>query len=158
MNHNLFEQAKFKRKPKPLLFYLRALKRFHLPFFPLVLQYPLEIRWERNFSISWSRGFGLVGPYENLFVGPFPFCCTLFHSFASGHHQLILLGLGKLFPSLCAFCLFIKLFSQNLNFFMKFGNCALFFILHVCRQRPLVLRNLVFCVKILSCWWNNSLL
>ena len=134
MNPNVFEQAKFKRKTKPLLFYLRALKRFHLPFFPLVLQYPLEIRWERNFSISWSRGFGLVGPYENLFVGPFPFCCTLFSSFSSGHHQLIFLGLGKLFPSLCAFCLFLKLFSQIFNVFHEVWKLC--FVFHLACLPP----------------------
>ena len=147
MNHNLFKPPKFKRKPQPLLFYLRALKRFHLLFSPLVLQSPLEIKWGRNFSNFWSRGFGLLGPYEKLFVGPFPFCFTNFFLFPRGHPQLILSGLRKHFPSGCAFCLLIKLFSQNFQFFMNFENFGLFFILHVCPQHQLVLRNLVFLPK-----------
>ena len=67
-------QETFKHKPQPLPFCLRATKRCQSPFLPLVLHIPPEIRWGRNFSNSWSWGFRLMRPYENLFVGPFSFC------------------------------------------------------------------------------------
>ncbi len=113
------QQVKFKHQPQPLSLYLRAKKSDHLLFSPLVLQPPLEIRWGRNFSNSWSWGFGLMRPYENLFVGPFPFClkppfCVKLH------HQSRLSYLNKHFPRGCAFCLIIKLFCQTFYFFMNF--------------------------------------
>ena len=146
------QHTKFKHKPQPLLLCLGVRNRFQLFFSPLVLQTPLEISWGRNFSIFWSRGFGHLRSYGNLLAWVLPFCSTLFLLFPSDHHESMLSGLGKLFPSVCAFCLINKLFSQNFQFFMNFGNFALFFILHVCLQHRLVLRYLAFSVKILSCW------
>ena len=66
-----WQKGRCKRKPESLPFYLGA-KELHQPlFFPLVLQNPLEVRWGRNFSISWSWRSGPLRPYENFEVGPF---------------------------------------------------------------------------------------
>ena len=65
-------QANLRHKPQPLLLSLRAQKNsFNIFFFALFTQ-PPKMSWGRNFCISWSRGFGLMKSYGNLFVGPFP--------------------------------------------------------------------------------------
>ena len=135
-NHNLFEPPKFKRKPQQLRLYLRAQKRFQVLFSPLVLQSPVEIRLGRNFCISWSRGFGVVSSCENLFVGSFPLCLTLFRLFSRDHHQSMMLDLGKIFPSVCAFCLFIQFFSSKFWIFHELWKMCFVFHFALLPSKP----------------------
>ena len=79
------------------------------------------------------------------FCWPFSFLSQTSFFSKIKHLQSRLSYLSKHFPWGCAFCLFLKLFSGNFYIFMNFDNFSLFFILRVCRQHTLVLRNLVVC-------------
>ena len=122
-------QETFKHKPQPLCFCLRAKKLGQPPFLQLVLHNPLEIRWGRNFSISWSWGFRLMRPYENLFVGPFPFCLKPSFFVKSINLNLCCHIWANIFlggvPFVCSsnFFLEIFIFSWSLIIFVCFSFC-----------------------------------
>ena len=144
-------KAMDQHKPQPLLFCLRTKKLETASFSAFGFPKPWQKGLGRNFSIFWSWGFGLLVLYEKFLLGPVPLCLRLFCLQIDHHPQSILSDLIKHFPSPCAYCPFIKLVSQNFDFFWNFEYFALFFILHVWFLCLFVLRNLVLCLKILSC-------
>ena len=155
----LFSQkAVDQHKPQSLTFCLRGKKNEAAFFSAFGFPNPFQKGKGRNFSIFWSWCFGLLVSYEKFLFGPVSVCLTLFFLGIHHHPQSIVSDLVKRFPWPCAYCLFIKLFSQNFNFFPNFQCIALFSILCVGSLRLLVLRNLVFCLKILNCSFAELLL
>ena len=103
----------------------------------------------KKFLYLFILGFWAPKTIWKPFCWTFPFLLHTFFSLQIIHLHWILSCLSKHFPGCVPFVCSSNFFSQNFLFFMKFEKFSFFFILHVCFQRQLVLRNLVFCLKIL---------